>query len=129
MAHFPKPYFRSSRRHWYVQIDGHEHTLGADKDAAFKSYHALMQRRGMPQAQAQKLIVVLIDAFLDFVEKHRNPHTYRWYKDRLQALSERSRPTWPLISSKLSTSRSGLTAILSFPAARSGTIAAPLSDV
>ena len=34
MAHFPKPFFRPVRNLWYVQIDGRQINLGADKDAA-----------------------------------------------------------------------------------------------
>ena len=43
--HTPKPYFRTSRNCWYVQLDGHETTLGADENAAFARYHELMAQR------------------------------------------------------------------------------------
>src|SRR4051812_32421678 len=58
--------------------------LGPDKDAAFKAYHGLMQQRGVAQRPAERLLVVVVDRFLDYVQKHRDAHTYRWYKDRLQ---------------------------------------------
>jgi hypothetical protein len=35
-------------------------------------------------AEATKFVAVVIDSFLDFVQQHRAPHTYRWYKDRLR---------------------------------------------
>lgn len=88
MPHYPKPYFRPARSRWYVQIDGHEHTLAAEKEAAFRAYHALMQQRGtaaVAPRPAERLVVVVIDEFLDWCQKHRSADTYRWYKDRLNS--------------------------------------------
>ena len=84
MARFRKPFFRPARGLWYVWHDGKQVNLGADKDAAFTTWHALRSAAPEPPAETRKLLVVVIDAFLDFVEKHRDGHTYRWYKDRLQ---------------------------------------------
>jgi hypothetical protein len=92
MAHFPKPFFRPSRGLWYVQLDGKQCSLGADKTAAFKAYHVLMQQRSegrasppTPSPTTQRLVVVIVDEFLDWCEKHRAADTYRWYKDRLNS--------------------------------------------
>jgi integrase len=90
MAHYPKPFFRAPRGLWYVQIDGKQVNLGPEKDAAFKTYHGLMQQRdempaAMQPASGNPLVVVIVDEFLDWCEKHRAPDTYRWYKDRLQS--------------------------------------------
>jgi integrase len=88
MAHYPKPFFRAPRGLWYVQINGKQFNLGPDKDAAFKAYHALMQQTekltAVTTAAAKALVVVIVDDFLDWYEKHRSLDTYRWYKDRLQ---------------------------------------------
>lgn len=35
-----------------------------------------------PPSFDSALVVTVIDAFLDYVEKHRSADTYRWYKDR-----------------------------------------------
>lgn len=90
MPHYPKPFFRANRGLWYVQISGKQVNLGPDEPVAFKAYHALMQQRDKePTAPAastgRQLVVVLIDEFLDWCEKHRAPDTYRWYKDRLNS--------------------------------------------
>src|ERR1700733_358421 len=90
MAHYPKPFFRASRGVWYVQINGKQINLGPDKHAAFKAYHAEMQRRVETPASihptaAKLLVVVVVDEYLDWCEKHRAPDTYRWYKDRLES--------------------------------------------
>jgi hypothetical protein len=91
MPHFPKPFFRPTRKVWYVQIDGKQVNLGPDQAVAFETYHTLMASRSVspaaPEARTQappsRLVVVLVDEFLDFVQKHRAADTYRWYRDRL----------------------------------------------
>jgi len=91
MPHFPKPFFRPARGLWYVQISGKQINLGADQDAAFKTYHGLMQQSdaaGSPPPDPRPsapLVVVLVDEFLDWCEKNRASETYDWYKDRLQS--------------------------------------------
>lgn len=89
MAHFPKPFFREKRRLWYVQIDGKQLNLGPDKESAFAEYHRLMgepKKRVRPEA-----VALLIDQFLDWVEKHRAHETYVWYQSRLSEFDKR----WP----------------------------------
>jgi integrase/recombinase XerD len=90
MAHYPKPFFRAPRGRWYVEIDGKQFNLGPDKTAAFKTYHGLMQQREQAPAAApplsnNPLVVVIVDEFLDWCQKHRAPDTYIWYKDRLES--------------------------------------------
>ena len=87
MARFRKPFFRPNRGLWYVWHGGKQINLGADKAAAFTAWHELTSKPELPpvtSAEANKLVVVVVDSFLDFVEQHRSPQTYRWYKDRLQ---------------------------------------------
>ena len=101
MPHFPKPFFRPARGLWYVQLGGKQVNLGPDQTAAFKAYHDLMARpdptpaaspaaapAAAPAATATlqtRFVVVVVDEFLDWCQKHRAPHTYRWYKDRLNS--------------------------------------------
>lgn len=42
MARPSKPWFRKSKRRWYVTLHGRKVCLGADRDRAFKEYHRLM---------------------------------------------------------------------------------------
>ena len=42
MPHFPKPFFRTGRGVWYVEIDRRQINLGPDRDEAFRHYHELM---------------------------------------------------------------------------------------
>lgn len=96
MPHFPKPFFRAARGLWYVQLNGRQHNLRPDKDAAFRRYHELMTEPPEKPAVRSDLIVVVVDAFLDFVQLHRAPDTYRWYKDRLQLFSNYIPPSLTL---------------------------------
>ena len=41
MKKFPKPWYRPSCGLWYVTLDGVQHNLGPDKDAAFKQLNEL----------------------------------------------------------------------------------------
>jgi hypothetical protein len=87
MARFRKPFFRVSRGLWYVWHGGKQVNLGPDKDAAFKQFYELKtQPAAAPVAAVARseLVAVVVDAFLDFVQQHRSPETYRWYKDRLE---------------------------------------------
>ena len=83
MPHFPKPYFRKGRGVWYVEINRKQHNLGPDKDEAFRLYHELM-RQPHEQKVSPESLAGIIDAFLDWVSKHRAKDTYEWYLYRLQ---------------------------------------------
>ena len=87
MSHFPKPFFRAPRGVWYVQINKKQHNLGPDRKRAFELYHDLM-RQPQPQRVAADSVVAIIDAFLDWCQKHRAPDTYVWYQSRLQLFVE-----------------------------------------
>ncbi len=101
MAHYPKPYLRENRNTWYVQISGHEYTLGKDKDEAFRLYHELMSKRqeGQPPAPlpaAPMLAAVeIIDAFLDWAQKNRERLTHEAYQRRLQVFVDSIPPSLP----------------------------------
>jgi integrase len=85
MPHHPRPFFRSARNAWFVQVGPKQVKLSADKDEAFKLYHELMAKPVVTKAEAQRLVVVIVDEFLEWCEKHRAPDTYTWYKDRLES--------------------------------------------
>jgi integrase len=93
MPQFPKPFFRASRNVWYVQIDGKQINLGADRDSAFALYHKLMAARGRGETHAAAVcgqsLVAIIDVFLEWVQKNRSPDTYEWYRYRLERLAQK----------------------------------------
>ena len=91
MPHFPKPFFRKSRKTWYVEINGKQINLGKDKDLAFEKYHKLLASPDTaPEPQLEsKLVVVICDNFLQWVQKHRSEATYGWYLQRLERFAEK----------------------------------------
>lgn len=50
MPHFPKPFFRSDRAMFYVQLRGKQINLGPDRDAAFRRYGELIAQPEMAKA-------------------------------------------------------------------------------
>ncbi|MBW3539087.1 MAG: tyrosine-type recombinase/integrase [Planctomycetes bacterium] len=82
----PKPWFRPSRGCWYITLDGRQHNLGAcEESEAWVRADALKRQRPNVSPEA---VVALIDAYLDWCQKHRAAETYRWYLDRLQSFAK-----------------------------------------
>ncbi len=84
MKKFPKPWFRPSRGQWYVTLNGVQHNLGPDKDAAFAQYRQLL---GQPEqvAVSRHTVASIVDAFLDWSQKHQAERTYLRYQDFCQS--------------------------------------------
>ncbi len=96
MPHFPKPFFRTARQAWFVEIAGRQVNLGPDKDTAFRSYHGLMLS-GQPTPPRNERVVDLIDEFLESVHENQSAETYEWYRSRLQKFAT-FHPSLPLAS-------------------------------
>jgi hypothetical protein len=45
MPHFPKPFFRTARQAWFVQLGRKQVNLGPDRDEAFKRYRSTRNTR------------------------------------------------------------------------------------
>jgi integrase len=88
MPKFPKPFFRTARRAWFVQVAGKQINLGPDRDAAFGRYHELM---GRPKPAAQPVtadtVLSVLDAFLDWCQRHKAGRTYDWYRGYLESFA------------------------------------------
>jgi integrase len=100
MAHRPKPFFRSGRG-WFVQLGKTQIKLaGGPKDsqtetAAWERYHQLMaeNKSATPQTigKSEGLAVIeVFDKFLGWCKHHREPRTYDWYHDHIQAFIKHS---------------------------------------
>ncbi|MDB5306078.1 MAG: site-specific tyrosine recombinase [Gemmataceae bacterium] len=85
MPHFPKPFFKTGRGVWYVEIDRQQYNLGSDKDAAFERYHELMRDR--PREADLTLALGVMDAFLTWANEHKAPRTFEWYQRHLKAFA------------------------------------------
>jgi hypothetical protein len=90
MPHFPRPFFRTPRNRWYVELDGKQINLGPDKDEAFRQYHQLMADRNDRQptpaddSQAALTVAEVYDKFLSWCQQHREPLTYKGYREFIQ---------------------------------------------
>ena len=91
MARRPKPWFRGA---WFVTLGGTQHNLGPHKKQAFDLFYELMRQPHEEKVDPRSLTGI-IDAFLAWVEKHRSPDTFEWYRYRLQRFAEKH-PTLPL---------------------------------
>ena len=87
MARRPEPWWWKERQAWFVTIDGARHSLGPDEDDARQRFHELMAEPRKRRVSSNS-VVAICDAYVDWVQKHRSPDTYRWYKDRLQRFVE-----------------------------------------
>lgn len=85
MPRHPQPWFRSERGQWFVQVNGKQHPLGADRDEAFRRYHVLMGEPKKALPVQSESAVAIIDDFLEWTQKNRAPDTYEWYLAHLQA--------------------------------------------
>lgn len=81
----PEPWFRPSRRTYYVTVNGIQHNLRtADKAEAYRNWHELMVRAPDPPESPDATVVVILAAFLDWAEKHSKKSTYEWHRHYLQ---------------------------------------------
>lgn len=100
MAHAPKPFYRTARSAFYVQLGKKQIKLidgpddAATEKAAWQEFHRLMAAPavapGRPAVTASGLTVAeVFEKYLDWCEKHRSPRTYEWTKKHVQAFCDR----------------------------------------
>ena len=95
MARPSKPFFRKQTKSWYCSISGRQISLGKDRDAAHKKFHALMADQSLLSAEITTLYE-LSQAYLDWCEKNRKKSTYdlhlRYLKSFIGAIGKQMRP-------------------------------------
>jgi integrase len=94
------PWYRAPRDTWYVEINGTQHSLGRQPEAAsppvrgkrgwnppaeiMQAFHRLMAD-GPKLPTADKITTAkCCDLFLDWSKRHNEERTYRWYRWYLQ---------------------------------------------
>jgi hypothetical protein len=66
MPKFPKPFFRTARKAWFVQVAGKQVNLGPERDAALLRYHELMGRTtATPQPVSAESVLPILDSRLE----------------------------------------------------------------
>ena len=91
--HVPKPFYRKSRKTWYVQISGRQVNLGQDRIDAFRRYYEIMANP--PEKRLESVdhgegikLSQLFDFFLEWLQHNRSTATYGWYQYRLQRFAD-----------------------------------------
>ena len=97
MPKFPKPFFRSARNCWFVQLGKEQIKLDPDEETAMRLYHELMAARAAapktlsPTPDGTLTAAEVFDKYLDWCEKHREPRTYEWYRDHIQSFCDHTK--------------------------------------
>jgi integrase len=107
MPHHPEPFYRESRRTWAVEIKKKQTFLGRDEnpkkdrkgnfvppDHVLKKYHEVMAENeeapivGKTEVIQAVFVLQVLDEFLDWVKRHREPRTAEWYERHLQTFAD-----------------------------------------
>jgi hypothetical protein len=88
MPKFPKPSFRTARNAWFVQVACKQINLGPDREAALRRYHELIGRsKAALKPVASDTVLGVLDAFLEWCQKHKAGRTYDWYRGYLESFA------------------------------------------
>jgi|SRR5579871_367957 len=87
---FPKPFFRKSKQAWYVQLGKKQHSLGKDREEAYRRYRELLlhEEDKAPDPTKPLTVAEVSDLYLEWCSRHNNGDTYKWYKHFLQSFSD-----------------------------------------
>jgi integrase len=88
-----EPFWRSDRSCFYVQHGTRQVRLSPDKDEAWRLWHEFMARPPEPGARPvahgpDVQAIEILDAYLDWCEKHKAARTYAWYRENIQKFSD-----------------------------------------
>ena len=86
MSHYPKPYWRSQRGTWCVQIAGKQITLAKGQESraeAYREYHRLMATEGEGESTEPALVMESVLAFLDHAKATIKKASYDQYRIKL----------------------------------------------
>lgn len=87
MARRARPWYRKSRKAWFVVLDGKQVNLGEDKEEAFRLFHEQMSRpkQAPPVITADDFIETFAVRFIEWCAKNRSAETAKWYREHLQS--------------------------------------------
>ncbi len=87
MARHAHPWYRKSRKAWFVVTDGKQVNLGPEKAEAFRLFHELQAKpkTARPVVSADDFIETIAVLFVDWCSKHRAIETAKWYRERIQS--------------------------------------------
>ncbi len=86
----PEPFWREQTRCYYVQLGKKQVRLHPDENEAWRLYYELMARPPEEQVKTPEPagdalhVSEVLDAFLEWANRHKAPRTYAWYRENLQ---------------------------------------------
>ena len=81
-----KPWYRRSKKCWYVTVNGKMVRLDPDKDESVRLFHELKAKK--PVLKNDQLLVVVMDELLTWTKKYRRLGTYRFYIEHFQQFTD-----------------------------------------
>lgn len=88
----PKPWYRTSKNAWFVELGGKQVRLAKGKDSekeAYEAFYRLMAARPENLPPPDKITVAqLADLFLDHSQRHHAADTYELYRHFLQSFCD-----------------------------------------
>jgi hypothetical protein len=103
MAHAPKPFFRTARNAWFVQLGKRQVKLcegpksPQTEQAAWTQFHRLMAsspatpKAGVASPAAGLSVAEVFEKYLDWCQRHRSPRTYEWARTHIQSFCDHLR--------------------------------------
>ena len=110
MPHSPKPFYKSPRNTWYVELNRVQHSLGkhpegrpapvkkhgvwqAPPEIMTAFYQMMAKAEAEPEAApvrevSGQLVLGVFEQFLTWCKKHKAPLTYIWYRDRIESFAK-----------------------------------------
>jgi len=86
----PEPFWREQTRCYYVQLGKKQVRLDPDENEAWRLYYELMAKPPEEQIKTPepagnaRHVSEVLDAFLEWANRHKAPRTYAWYRENLQ---------------------------------------------
>jgi hypothetical protein len=73
----PKPWYRESKKAWYVHVRGKTHRLGTDEESALRAFHRRMAEEGEPIRSEEPLTVgQLVEHYLADLKRRTGERTF-----------------------------------------------------
>ncbi len=87
---FPKPFYRTAKQAWYLQLGRQQLSLGKDRAEAFQRYQQiLLHHQGVPAPSAKRFTAAEVcDLFLEWSLRRHERQTYDWYRTFLQSFCD-----------------------------------------
>ncbi len=87
MARRACPWYRKSRKAWFVVSNGQQINLGPDKAEAFRLFHEMQARpkSARPVTSGNDFVETFAVLFVEWCGKNRAIETAKWYRERIQS--------------------------------------------